>query len=43
MTVKPGLARKRRHKILLGVFVLLGLLAGACRAAYLVCRAWVRT
>jgi len=29
MTVKPGSARKRRHKILLGVFVLLGLLAGA--------------
>jgi uncharacterized protein involved in exopolysaccharide biosynthesis len=29
MGVKPGWARKRRHKILLGVFVLLGLLAGA--------------
>lgn len=29
MTVKSGSARKRRHKILLGVFVLLGLLAGA--------------
>jgi uncharacterized protein involved in exopolysaccharide biosynthesis len=28
-TVKPGRARKRRHKILVGVFVLLGLLAGA--------------
>lgn len=29
MTVQPGWARKRRHKILLGVFVLLGFLAGA--------------
>jgi capsular polysaccharide biosynthesis protein len=29
MTVNPGWARKRRHKILLGAFVLLGLLAGA--------------
>ena len=29
MSVKPGWARKRRHMILLGVFVLLGLLAGA--------------
>jgi capsular polysaccharide biosynthesis protein len=29
MSVNPGWTRKRRHKILLGVFVLLGLLAGA--------------
>ena len=29
MSVKPGGTRKRRHKILLGVFVLLGFLAGA--------------
>jgi capsular polysaccharide biosynthesis protein len=29
MSVKPGWTRKRHHKILLGVFVLLGLLAGA--------------
>ena len=32
MSVKPGWARKRRHMILLGVFVLLGLLAGAGHA-----------
>jgi hypothetical protein len=29
MSVRPGWTRKRRHKILLGVFALLGLLAGA--------------
>lgn len=29
MSVQPGWTRKRRHKILLGVFVLLGLLVGA--------------
>jgi capsular polysaccharide biosynthesis protein len=33
MTVNTGSARKRRHTILLGVFVLLGLLAGAGYAA----------
>jgi capsular polysaccharide biosynthesis protein len=33
MSVKPGWARKRRRTILLGVFVLLGLLAGAGYAA----------
>ena len=32
MSVKPGWTRKRRHMILLGVFVLLGLLAGAGHA-----------
>src|SRR5262245_49186022 len=29
MSVKPGWTRKRRHKILVGLFVLLGFLAGA--------------
>jgi uncharacterized protein involved in exopolysaccharide biosynthesis len=33
VTVKPGSARRRRHRVLLGVFVLLGLLVGAGYAA----------
>ena len=33
MTVTPGSARRRRHNVLLGVFVLLGLLIGAGYAA----------
>jgi membrane associated rhomboid family serine protease len=41
MTADLRRARKRRHKVLLGVFVVLGLLAGAGYAGNLLLMGWI--